>query len=168
MFGSPPAPKVTICHIPPGNPNNPQTITVGAPAVQAHLAHGDYLGECANRCTISCDDNNRCTDDNCNATTGDCTHTPITPASCNDGNPCTVNTCEVATGNCLNTPSSSTNGLACDDLNECTTGEVCANGQCRNGTSVPNCCRTAADCEHVVCKVESCSASRQCVYADKA
>ena len=38
--------KVTICHIPPGNPDNAHTITVGAPAVPAHLAHGDYLGEC--------------------------------------------------------------------------------------------------------------------------
>ncbi|HME89943.1 MAG TPA: hypothetical protein VKE49_00860 [Myxococcaceae bacterium] len=39
--------KVTICHIPPGNPANAHTITVGAPAVRAHLAHGDHLGACA-------------------------------------------------------------------------------------------------------------------------
>ncbi|MGB2986268.1 MAG: hypothetical protein WBE26_10325 [Phycisphaerae bacterium] len=38
--------QVIICHIPPGNPDNTHTITVGAPAVDAHLAHGDYLGEC--------------------------------------------------------------------------------------------------------------------------
>jgi hypothetical protein len=38
--------KVTICHIPPGNPDNAHEITVGAPAVPAHLAHGDTLGEC--------------------------------------------------------------------------------------------------------------------------
>jgi len=38
--------KVTICHIPPGNPGNAHTITVGASAVQAHLNHGDYLGPC--------------------------------------------------------------------------------------------------------------------------
>jgi hypothetical protein len=38
--------KVTICHIPPGNPANEHTIVVGAPAVPAHLAHGDYLGAC--------------------------------------------------------------------------------------------------------------------------
>ena len=38
--------KVTICHLPPGNPANSQTITVGAAAVPAHLAHGDYLGAC--------------------------------------------------------------------------------------------------------------------------
>ena len=39
--------KVTICHIPPGNPANAHTITVGKSAVPAHLSHGDYLGECS-------------------------------------------------------------------------------------------------------------------------
>lgn len=38
--------KVTLCHVPPGNPANAHTITVGAPAVKAHLAHGDVLGPC--------------------------------------------------------------------------------------------------------------------------
>jgi len=40
--------KVTICHIPSGNPSNVQTITVGAAAVNAHLNHGDTLGACIN------------------------------------------------------------------------------------------------------------------------
>ena len=38
--------KVTICHIPPGNPDNPQTITISVNALQAHLAHGDNIGSC--------------------------------------------------------------------------------------------------------------------------
>jgi len=38
--------KVTICHLPPGNPDNAHTLSVGADAVEAHLGHGDYLGEC--------------------------------------------------------------------------------------------------------------------------
>jgi hypothetical protein len=38
--------KVTICHIPPGNPANRHTITVGASAVDAHLRHGDHKGPC--------------------------------------------------------------------------------------------------------------------------
>lgn len=38
--------KVTLCHVPPGNPSNAHTISVGSPAVQAHLGHGDALGEC--------------------------------------------------------------------------------------------------------------------------
>ncbi len=37
---------VTLCHVPPGNPDNAHTITVGAPAVRAHLRHGDRLGAC--------------------------------------------------------------------------------------------------------------------------
>jgi len=38
---------VVICHVPPGNPDNAHTITVGAPAVAAHTAnHGDRLGAC--------------------------------------------------------------------------------------------------------------------------
>ena len=41
-------PKVTICHVPPGNPANAHTITIGAPAVPAHLANhdGDAVGPC--------------------------------------------------------------------------------------------------------------------------
>jgi hypothetical protein len=38
--------KTTICHIPPGNPENAHTLCVGTPAVDAHLAHGDHLGSC--------------------------------------------------------------------------------------------------------------------------
>ncbi len=40
------AAKVTICHVPPGNPDNFHTISVGEKAVAAHLAHGDFLGSC--------------------------------------------------------------------------------------------------------------------------
>jgi hypothetical protein len=37
----------TICHIPPGNPSNRHTITVGSmAAVNEHLRHGDHLGPC--------------------------------------------------------------------------------------------------------------------------
>ena len=38
--------RVTICHVPPGNPNNAHTIIVNAKAVPAHLAHGDACGPC--------------------------------------------------------------------------------------------------------------------------
>lgn len=38
--------KEKVCHIPPGNPSNKHTIEVGSPAVNAHLNHGDYEGEC--------------------------------------------------------------------------------------------------------------------------
>ena len=39
-------PTGIICHIPPGNPSNAHTITVNPAAVNAHLNHGDTLGEC--------------------------------------------------------------------------------------------------------------------------
>ncbi|MCP4247472.1 MAG: hypothetical protein GY778_10530 [bacterium] len=38
--------RIELCHIPPGNPENRHTITVGASSAEVHLAHGDYLGEC--------------------------------------------------------------------------------------------------------------------------
>ncbi|MCH7526288.1 MAG: hypothetical protein IID39_02520 [Planctomycetes bacterium] len=38
--------KVTVCHVPPGDPGNPITIEVGASALNAHLAHGDFEGAC--------------------------------------------------------------------------------------------------------------------------
>jgi hypothetical protein len=39
--------KVSICHIPPGNPSNSQTLCVAASSVAAHLGHGDFLGSCS-------------------------------------------------------------------------------------------------------------------------
>lgn len=42
--------KVNICHIPPGNPNNPQILSISTNAVAAHLAHGDKLGACGVSC----------------------------------------------------------------------------------------------------------------------
>ncbi len=37
---------VIICHRPPGNPANGHTISIGAPAVKAHLAKGSTVGPC--------------------------------------------------------------------------------------------------------------------------
>ena len=38
--------KVTLCHIPPGNPDNAHTISVSVNAVAVHLMHGDHCGPC--------------------------------------------------------------------------------------------------------------------------
>ena len=39
---------ITICHIPPGNNANPQTIQISQSAWPAHQAHGDTKGDCSN------------------------------------------------------------------------------------------------------------------------
>jgi subtilisin family serine protease len=41
--------KVTICHFPPGNPTNFQTISISKNAKQTHLDHGDILGDCTSK-----------------------------------------------------------------------------------------------------------------------
>lgn len=63
-----PAPKVEICHVPPGDPANFHTIKVSENALAAHLAHGDVLGACNDVCAALCDDGNPCTIDD----EGDC------------------------------------------------------------------------------------------------
>jgi hypothetical protein len=52
-----PVARVTICHVPPGNPDEVHLITVGAPAVAAHLAkHGDAVCAGDNRdCCVAPD-----------------------------------------------------------------------------------------------------------------
>ncbi len=42
----PPDGKVTICHIPPGNPRKAKTLSIDAESVPDHLGHGDLLGAC--------------------------------------------------------------------------------------------------------------------------
>ncbi len=46
--------KTTLCHRPPGNPDNARTIVVGTAAVAAHLAHGDSLDACTSDCAQEC------------------------------------------------------------------------------------------------------------------
>jgi cysteine-rich repeat protein len=38
--------RVTICHIPPGNPKKAKTKSIHADSVDDHLDHGDFLGPC--------------------------------------------------------------------------------------------------------------------------
>jgi len=45
----PPSGKVTICHIPPGNPDARHTLTIDGSAWPAHQAHGDTMGACGGR-----------------------------------------------------------------------------------------------------------------------
>jgi len=135
--------KVTICHFPPGNPANIQTITISTSALPAHLAHGDFGGPCANDCKLFgsiCNDGDACTTDTCNPD-GTCSHSA--PTDCNDNNPCTSDSCETTSGACVNTPQT---GASCDDGMDCTANDQCdAAGQC-HGTAIVGCCDTDADC----------------------
>jgi slime mold repeat-containing protein len=151
--------KVQICHFPPGNPDNFHTLTVGAPAVPAHLAHGDFLGACGSNCQLLCDDGNPCTVDPCDPNTGACL--PHRLVDCDDGNFCTTDLCNPSTGGCEN---SLRNGN-CDDLDSCTQDDVCVQGRCM-GTSIPGCCTSAADCDDLnPCTNDTCADGR-CQHSD--
>ena len=131
--------KVTICHLPPGNPTNVQTITVGEAAVPAHLAHGDMLGACVSGCLDDnqCNDGNLCTSDVC-LPSGECSNVAV---DCNDSNSCTMDSCDPAIG-CLNPPD---DGASCDDGNACTANDICAATACV-GAAIPNCCSSDIEC----------------------
>jgi cysteine-rich repeat protein len=157
--------KVTLCHAPPGNPGNAHTITVGEPAVRAHLAHGDTLGACGAACPASCDDGSLCTSDSCGAN-GECVHSAV---SCADGDPCTGDLCDPAVG-CLQLPA---DGQECDDGSACTRDDRCAGTDCR-GTAIADCCGIDADCDDDdSCTEDSCvlgscqSAARDCAVESK-
>ena len=45
--------KIKICHYPPGNTSNPQTIEIPESAWKAHEKHGDTKGECQTKKVIS-------------------------------------------------------------------------------------------------------------------
>jgi cysteine-rich repeat protein len=157
--------KVTVCHVPPGNPAQPHTISIGEAAVSAHLAHGDQAGACASGCPASCDDANLCTSDSCGAN-GQCLHVAV---SCDDGNPCTLDACDPAVG-CLRLPD---DGQSCDDGNACTGGDTCTATQC-HGNAIAGCCVTGADCDDAnPCTDDSCgpggcqNVPRDCAVLDK-
>lgn len=152
--------KVVICHIPPGNPGNAQTITVGEKAVAAHMKHGDWLGQCASGClsAADCEDENLCTDDEC-LSNGECSHTAV---DCDDSNACTEDLCEPLEG-CLYPPVSAP--TVCDDQDVCTTGDICQEGVCV-GTDVFGCCNFASECDDGDwCTTDSCEGN-VCAHED--
>jgi hypothetical protein len=73
----------------------------------------------------ACDDSDPCTTDQCDTDDGACVFLPV---QCDDGNPCTFDQCQA--GVCRSTGVA---GVACDDADNCTTGDACAfhaaNGQ---------------------------------------
>jgi len=98
----------------------------------------------------NCDDQNVCTDDSCDPTTGQCLHAANhlpcddgnrctlndtclngacvgTAVICDDGNVCTDDACNPQTGLCEFTP----NSRPCDDGLQCTEKDTCQGGVCK-------------------------------------
>jgi hypothetical protein len=140
---------------------------------------GDWCngGTCQPGGIVSCDDENGCTADACDAKLG-CTHTASGVLSCNDGNPCTVvDACvgTVCTGgsptNCndfnactgdscdakMGCVHATLNNAVCEDGNPCTINDTCNGSSCKAGTANPcddgnvcsvDACTTLAGCYH--------------------
>ena len=136
-------------------------------------------GSCVAGKALSCTDNNLCTLDKCNPTTGTCvfdgaplngqacdadgsvctlndscqngTCTPGAAMNCDDANGCTNDACGATTG-C----SHSLNTALCDDGDGCTVNDHCGNGACAG---------SPRDCnDQNVCTDDGCSAN-QCTHA---
>jgi hypothetical protein len=84
-----------------------------------------------------------CTVDKTCDTMGSCTGGTAKDCS-NLTQGCNLGVCDVNNGMC--TTMAVMNGQPCDDLNACTTGELCSNSQCLNGTPVTNCSLTGDGC----------------------
>lgn len=166
--------EVVLCHRPPGDPNNYRSITVGSPAVAAHLAHGDLLGTCESNCPRPlCNGGNACASSGTwKAATERCECT-YTTDGCDDGNPCTDDTCDATTG-CTHTPAP---GRACDDANACTVGDTCdTNGLCVGGAPL-NCddwnactgdtCDPATGCVNTNNDANPCDDGNACTSDDR-
>ena len=103
-----------------------------------------------------CNDNQQCTADSCNTTTGNCTFAPIIGCGGNcaknsdcpsDGNPCTNEICDALSKKCATTLA--TDGTPCDDGSACTALESCLKGKCTGGKVTS--CDDANACTADVC-----------------
>jgi len=134
----------------------------------------------------SCDDNNVCTTDVCQAD-GSCGHSNLSaiPCSdnnscttgdacqagacvggaapnCDDGNSCTIDTCEgTVPGGCVHV--NQANNSLCNDGNICTDNDRCSSG----GGGTMTCGGTAVSCnDNNPCTQDSCNPASGCTYAN--
>lgn len=81
-------------------------------------AQCDADGQCAGGVEKDCSDNDPCTSDDCDPSTGQCAHEPLDQIPCNDDSVCTVNDrCE--TGKCVGDP------VECAALDDCHAPGTC-------------------------------------------
>lgn len=112
--------EATICHFPPGNPDNFQTQTIGSSSLPAHLAHGDLVGSCPQPCGRPVDGQcaGSCLNPNAECvpvTGGRCACIAPPPPPCGD-RPICAGTCEsrlFGLGECVND-----NGCVCCPLSQ--------------------------------------------------
>lgn len=99
-----------------------------------------------------CDDGIDCTLDQCNTTTGECTHIPLFALCPTDGVTCTIEQCVVGTG-CLSVP----NHEPCQDGDLCNGTEICTTSGCV--VSKPPDCH-----DDVSCTVDHCDPLWGCTH----
>src|SRR5690606_13241213 len=113
------------CHVAVCNPNTGMCEPVAG-------NEGMACTDLADLCTI----NKTCSGGNCTGgTPKDCSHLTMG---------CNLGICDTATGTC--TTQAVMDGQLCDDLDACTTGEICNLGSCGNGTPVTTCSQTGDGC----------------------
>ncbi|MEE2780447.1 MAG: hypothetical protein VYE15_07980, partial [Myxococcota bacterium] len=116
-------------------------------------------GICVSTAPPTCDDEDPCTADTCDASAeGGCVQTSDGEI-CDDGNTCTADTCDPIEG-CLHSPTDE--GEPCDDGDACTLETACDTGTCACGDGCP-----APDCDDGnPCTADTCDASAEggCVH----
>jgi hypothetical protein len=81
--------------------------------------------------TVACEDGDKCTlSDKCSGD-GECKSGAA--KTCNDGESCTNDSCNAATGNCVFAPKQF--GTSCSDGNPCTKDDICKSGKCTSGAT---------------------------------
>jgi len=102
-----------------------------------------------------CNDNDNCTVDTCEATTGQCVNTK---KNCDDLKKCTMDTCEAITGQCVNTMQN------CNDGFDCTVDGVCdeSTGLCPTKVAQHQMCGDANPC-----KIWTCDLTAGCLSSDR-
>ena len=112
-------------------------------------------------CPTPCDDQNACTTDTCDTTTGTCRYETV---SCDDGNPCTTETCYAnplaspcfRSGCCIQPLTN----IACNDGNSCTQGDHCESGTCFSTALAEG---TSCDDGNPCTDLDACNDSLNCV-----
>jgi hypothetical protein len=154
---------VTICHFPPDDPADVQVVTVGAPAVAAHVAlHNDAVCAGENRnCCFGGSSRSVCTNfaadvDNC----GGCGVVCSTGELCISG--ACVGSCAPGEafcgGVCVNPDTDPNNCGACGTV--CASGEACVSGACATNPN-PECADSVCG-NFIRCNLSACGGNGVC------